>query len=741
MPIMALGPDEYLEHLRLIKSAVRIPVMASLNGVTPGGWMSYARLLEEAGADGLELHLYHAASDMTSSAAEVERQAIEIVREVKRTVRIPVAVKTRAAPHRLRAFRQAARLRPAPTALVLFTRFHRVDIDVDELEVIRTLPLSDSSELPLRLRGGSRPGRADQGVASRSPAASTPGSTSSRPRWPARTPRRWCPRCFVTAPSHLRTVRQDIESWMQEHEWSSLSEMRGNMSFDRIPDPGRLRARELSHGTAMKTVQTGTPMAGTVTPGKDAATTTGPWQGFQPGLWQKEINVRDFIQQNYEPYDGDGSFLTAATPRTQTLWAALNELFVEERRKGVLDVSQIPSSITAHQPGYIDRDNEIIVGLQTDAPLKRAIMPNGGLRLVLNALKAYGYEPDPHVVEAFTKYRKTHNDAVFDAYTADVRRCRSSHILTGLPDAYGRGRIIGDYRRVALYGVARLIERKQEEKNALDSAMSTDDVIRDREELAEQIRALKELQQMASIVRVRHFGPCEQRPGSRAMAVLRLSGRGEGAEWRRDVTRAHLHVPRYLLRAGPGLGPAHRITGPGNRRRLRHQASHRPLPAHARVRRAVRRRSHVGDRVDRRDGRRRPAAGHQEQLPLPADPLQPRPRARTEPDDLVFAAPSRWIPALRRQGGHRHQLDPVRKRRDHAARLGRRRCHCLLRVADGGRQTDAILRRPRQPRQMPALRDQRRQGRDQRRPDRAGLSNPSRAMCSTSTTSSTSSSE
>ena len=135
----------------------------------------------------------------------------------------------------------------------------------------------------------------------------------------------------------------------------------------------------------------------------------------------------------------------------------------------MLDVSQIPSSITAHAPGYIDATNEIIVGLQTDAPLKRAIMPNGGLRMVLNALKAYGYEPDPHVVETFTKYRKTHNEAVFDAYTADVRRCRSSHILTGLPDAYGRGRIIGDYRRVALYGVDRLIERKQEEKAALDA--------------------------------------------------------------------------------------------------------------------------------------------------------------------------------------------------------------------------------------------------------------------------------
>jgi formate C-acetyltransferase len=222
------------------------------------------------------------------------------------------------------------------------------------------------------------------------------------------------------------------------------------------------------------------------------------WEGFNIGLWQNEINVRDFIQQNYEQYEGDESFLAPATERTKKIWNRLNELFVEERKKGVLDISQIPSSITAHAPGYIDKDNEVIVGLQTEAPLKRAIMPNGGFRMVLTALNTYGYEPDPHVVEAFTKYRKTHNEGVFDAYTPSIRRCRSSHILTGLPDAYGRGRIIGDYRRVALYGVTRLIEHKQEEKRSLDSAMSTGDVIRDREELSEQTRALKELQQMAA---------------------------------------------------------------------------------------------------------------------------------------------------------------------------------------------------------------------------------------------------
>jgi formate C-acetyltransferase len=225
---------------------------------------------------------------------------------------------------------------------------------------------------------------------------------------------------------------------------------------------------------------------------------TRAWAGLREGQWQKEINVRDFIQQNYTPYEGDDSFLAPATERTKDLWKRLNELFVEERQKGILDVSQIPSAINAHSPGYIDRDREIIVGLQTDAPLKRAIMPNGGLRTVVNALKAHGYEVDPRVADTFTKYRKTHNEGVFDAYTPAIRKCRSSHILTGLPDSYGRGRIIGDYRRLPLYGVSRLIAAKAEEKRSLDTAMSTDDIIRDREELSEQIRALQELQQMAT---------------------------------------------------------------------------------------------------------------------------------------------------------------------------------------------------------------------------------------------------
>jgi formate C-acetyltransferase len=245
-------------------------------------------------------------------------------------------------------------------------------------------------------------------------------------------------------------------------------------------------------------------------PPKESPTTTvDAWRGFKPGLWQRDVNVRWFIQQNYTPYEGDEAFLAPGTERTRRIWKKLQDLFVEERKKGVLDISQVPSSITAHAPGYIDKENEIIVGLQTDAPLKRAIMPNGGLRMVLNSFKAYGVKADASLVETFTKYRKTHNDGVFDAYTADIRACRSSHILTGLPDAYGRGRIIGDYRRVALYGVARLIQHKEQEKAALDSEMSTEDIIRDREELSEQIRALQELQTMAKAYGFDISGPAQ----------------------------------------------------------------------------------------------------------------------------------------------------------------------------------------------------------------------------------------
>ena len=222
------------------------------------------------------------------------------------------------------------------------------------------------------------------------------------------------------------------------------------------------------------------------------------WRGFAPGVWQERVDVRDFIQLNYTPYEGDGAFLQGPTERTLGIWKTLQPLLAKEREKGILDVSQVPSGILAHEPGYIDKNNEIIVGLQTDAPLKRAIMPFGGWRVVAASLESYGYTPDPKVGEIFTKYRKTHNDGVFDAYTPDIRKARSSGLVTGLPDAYGRGRIIGDYRRVALYGIDFLVTDKEREKTELDDRHSTEEVIRLREELAEQMRALKELKKMAS---------------------------------------------------------------------------------------------------------------------------------------------------------------------------------------------------------------------------------------------------
>lgn len=232
----------------------------------------------------------------------------------------------------------------------------------------------------------------------------------------------------------------------------------------------------------------------------DATTTEpgDPWRGFRGDDWRTAIDPRAFLQANYTPYVDDGAFLAGPTDRTTKLWAQLTAMFPRERERGVYDVDpHTPASITSHAPGYIDRDAELIVGLQTDAPLKRAIMPNGGWRVVETSLKTYGYAVDPRVEEIFTKYRKTHNDGVFDAYTAEVRAARRSHVITGLPDAYGRGRIIGDYRRVALYGVDRLIADKRTVKSSLDSVPSTESVIRDREELAEQIKALGELREMA----------------------------------------------------------------------------------------------------------------------------------------------------------------------------------------------------------------------------------------------------
>ena len=225
------------------------------------------------------------------------------------------------------------------------------------------------------------------------------------------------------------------------------------------------------------------------------------WKGFKKGDWKDEINVRDFIQHNYTPYEGDSSFLTEPTEKTKKLWDEVLELYKKEHNSkgGVLDIdTKTPSTITAHEAGYIDKDLEDIVGLQTDAPLKRSIMPFGGIRIVEKACAAYDKKVDDKVEEIFHNYRKTHNDGVFDAYTPDIRAARSSHLITGLPDGYGRGRIIGDYRRVALYGIDVLIEEKNQELDVLNTDDMTEEVIRSREETREQIKALNELKEMAA---------------------------------------------------------------------------------------------------------------------------------------------------------------------------------------------------------------------------------------------------
>jgi formate C-acetyltransferase len=341
------------------------------------------------------------------------------------------------------------------------------------------------------------------------------------------------------------------------------------------------------------------PPAKAKTPKPEAPDTSEAWRGFKPGLWQRDINVRWFLQQHYTPYEGDGKFLAPATERTKRIWKKLEAMFVEERKKGVLDVSLVPSSITAHAPGYIDKNNEVIVGLQTDAPLKRAIMPNGGFRMVLSSLKTYGYEAPPAVVEAFTKYRKSHNDGVFDAYTADIRACRSSHILTGLPDAYGRGRIIGDYRRVPLYGVARLIKQKETEKAALDVAMSTEDIIRDREELSEQIRALNELQAMAKSYGFDISGPARNAR--------------EAVQW---LYFAYLAAVKEQNGAAMSLGRVSTFLDIYFERDLAEGTLNE---------------SQAQEII----------AGHQNQLPVPAYVVQSRPRPGTEPHHLVFTAVAR----------------------------------------------------------------------------------------------------
>ena len=222
------------------------------------------------------------------------------------------------------------------------------------------------------------------------------------------------------------------------------------------------------------------------------------WKKFNKGKWTSEIDVRDFIQKNYTPYTGDENFLEKVSPKTQKLWSKVQKLFLEEQKKGVIDIDvKTPSGVNRYEAGYIDKALEEIVGFQTDKPLKRAIMPNGGIRIVEKSCDAFGYQVDSEIEHVYHHLRKTHNDGVFDVYSPDIRAARSSHLLTGLPDGYGRGRIIGDYRRVPLYGVNTLIEKKKEDLESLDTDEFTEDIIRAREEISDQIKALEELKQMA----------------------------------------------------------------------------------------------------------------------------------------------------------------------------------------------------------------------------------------------------
>ncbi len=279
------------------------------------------------------------------------------------------------------------------------------------------------------------------------------------------------------------------------------------------------------------------------------------WEGFIPGKWcDDEVDVRDFIQHNYTPYEGDATFLAPATEATKKLWDIVCDLTKKERESGgVLDAdTKIVSTLTSHGAGYLDKDLEKIVGLQTDVPFKRSLQPFGGIRMSEGALEMYGYKIDPDVKEIFTKYRKTHNEGVFDAYTPEMRAARSAHILTGLPDAYGRGRIIGDYRRVALYGIDYLVQKKEEDKLAMNGDM-TPEKVRNREELADQIKALKGLKAMAA-----SYGCDISKPAETAQEAIQAlyfgylgavkDQNGAAMSIGRNTTFLHIYIERDLAK-------------------------------------------------------------------------------------------------------------------------------------------------------------------------------------------------
>ena len=460
-----------------------------------------------------------------------------------------------------------------------------------------------------------------------------------------------------------------------------------------------------------------------------AARSSEAWRDFKAGDWCRAIDVRDFIVHNVTPYLGDEKFLVGPSARTKAVWAKLQPYFEAERQKGVLAVdAESPSTLLAHKAGYIDRDNEVIVGLQTDQPFKRAIFPFGGLRMVEAGLKAAGFEPNSAVHETFTKYRKSHNDGVFDAYTPEIMRCRKSSIITGLPDAYGRGRIIGDYRRVALYGVDRLLEAKRAERAQLDDMWPNDEVIRSREELAEQMRALHDLAAMAKLYEcdisrpaanareafqwtyLAYLGAIKEANGA-AMSVGRISSfldiyverdlnegvlDESGAQELWDQLTQKLRIVRFLrtpeydaLFSGDPYWATECVGGMGlDGRTLVTRSSYRVLHSL----------SNLGPAPE-------PNLTVLWSASLPAD-----------------------IQALLRWRQPRNVVASVRKRRPYAPLLGRRLRYRLLRVGDADWQADAILRRPRKSREGAALHDQRRARRNLRRSDRATLASGRRRV-------------
>ena len=340
------------------------------------------------------------------------------------------------------------------------------------------------------------------------------------------------------------------------------------------------------------------------------------WRDFNGGAWENEVNVRDFIQRNYKPYDGDSSFLEGPTEDTTALWQDVLELSKQEREAGgVLDMdTKIISTITSHGPAYLDKDKEKIVGFQTDKPFKRSLQPYGGIRMAIKACEDNGYKVDPEVVEYFTTHRKTHNAGVFDAYTPEMRACRSAHIITGLPDAYGRGRIIGDYRRPALYGVDRLIEDKQEQLDSTRTIMYSD-VIREREELSEQIRALKMLKELAKI-----YGCDISKPATNVLeaaqavyfAYLAAVKEQNGAAMSLGRTSTFLDIyAERDLREGTFTEK-----DPGDHRSVRNETALCKICPYAGVQQYFRRRSDMGNRVYCRNRCRWKTYGNKNVLPL-----------------------------------------------------------------------------------------------------------------------------